>query len=103
MPGLRVLDQHVITGTERIKAKSAIGGDVAALTVAFGTRAPVADGIWDRKVGGCATLQLGSFSWGLVGDATDRLGGVCLVGPCPRCALVATCSRTLPLTLRPKA
>ena len=40
MPGLRVLDQHVITTAERLKAKANIGGDVAALTVAFGKRAP---------------------------------------------------------------
>ena len=40
MPGLRVLDQHVITAAERLKANTTIGGDVAALTVAFGQRAP---------------------------------------------------------------
>ena len=40
MPGLRVLDQHVITAAERLKAKANIGGDIAALTVAFGLRAP---------------------------------------------------------------
>ena len=40
MPGLRVLDQHVISVAERSKAKANIGGDVAALTVAFGQRAP---------------------------------------------------------------
>ncbi|KAG1677024.1 hypothetical protein FOA52_001193 [Chlamydomonas sp. UWO 241] len=50
MPGLRVLDQHVIMAPERLKARAAIGGDVASLTVAFGTRAPVPDGVWDRKV-----------------------------------------------------
>ncbi|GAX73087.1 hypothetical protein CEUSTIGMA_g540.t1 [Chlamydomonas eustigma] len=40
MPRLRVLDQHVIMEAERIKARANIGGDVAALTVAFGKRAP---------------------------------------------------------------
>ena len=40
MQGLKVLDQHVITAAERLKAKASIGGDVAALTVAFGKRAP---------------------------------------------------------------
>ncbi len=40
MPGLKVLDQHVITYAERRKAQANIGGDVQALTIAFGQRAP---------------------------------------------------------------
>eukprot|EP00955_Chlamydomonas_euryale_P109588 365942-Chlamydomonas_euryale.AAC.49 len=50
MPGLRVLDQHVITPAERMKSEVAIGGSVSALTIAFGKRAPVRDGTWDAKV-----------------------------------------------------
>eukprot|EP00798_Chlamydomonas_sp_ICE-L_P027714 gene27714-7358_t len=40
MPGLKVLDQHVIATAEQVKAKGLIGGDIATLTVAFGKRTP---------------------------------------------------------------
>ncbi|GIL85613.1 hypothetical protein Vretifemale_14155 [Volvox reticuliferus] len=50
MPGLKVLDQHVISPLERRKAAGVIGGDVATLTVAFGTRVPPYDPAWDEKV-----------------------------------------------------
>jgi hypothetical protein len=50
MPQLRVLDQHVITDAERRKAATAVGGDVQALTVAFGQRVPPYNPAWDSKV-----------------------------------------------------
>eukprot|EP00878_Enallax_costatus_P030466 GHUV01033172.1.p1 GENE.GHUV01033172.1~~GHUV01033172.1.p1 ORF type:complete len:325 (+),score=76.76 GHUV01033172.1:262-1236(+) len=40
VPSLQVLDHHQVTTAERLKAAAHIGGDVAALTVAFGRRAP---------------------------------------------------------------
>jgi hypothetical protein len=40
MPNLKVLDQHVITAAERLKARGLIGGDMASLSIAFGQRAP---------------------------------------------------------------
>ncbi|PNH03645.1 Leucine-rich repeat-containing protein 72 [Tetrabaena socialis] len=50
LPGLKVLDQHVVTAAERRKATGVIGGDLATLTVAFGKRAPAYDPAWDDKV-----------------------------------------------------
>jgi hypothetical protein len=41
LPQLHVLDQHVISRRERAHAEHAVGGNVAALTVAFGKRAPL--------------------------------------------------------------
>jgi len=43
LPGLGVLDQHVVTDAERFDARTQIGGDIAALTLAFGERAPMPD------------------------------------------------------------
>lgn len=43
MPSVHVLDQHVVTGQERIDARTLIGGDIAALTIAFGKRIPLPD------------------------------------------------------------
>lgn len=72
MPNLKVLDQHVITQTERMKAKARIGGDIQALTVAFGKRAPVRDPAWDEKTSERSVLEqelvkvrmkLGEWGW----------------------------------------
>ncbi|KXZ45792.1 hypothetical protein GPECTOR_50g586 [Gonium pectorale] len=57
MPGLQVLDQHVITALERRKAAGNIGGDVAIATVAFGKRAPPYDPAWDEKVPDRSVLE----------------------------------------------
>jgi hypothetical protein len=40
----------VVTSAERRKAAGVIGGDVAALTVAFGKRAPALDPAWHERV-----------------------------------------------------
>lgn len=82
MPNLKVLDQHVITQAERMKAKARIGGDIQALTVAFGKRAPVRDPAWDEKTSERSVLEQelvkvrnGTGGVGLEGQQTDHVGG----------------------------
>ena len=41
VPSVHVLNQHVVTYQERFDARTQIGGDIAALTIAFGKRVPM--------------------------------------------------------------
>lgn len=50
IPSVHVLDQHVVTDQERFDARTQIGGDISALTIAFGKRIPMPEEWWMAKV-----------------------------------------------------
>ncbi|GBF95980.1 hypothetical protein Rsub_08103 [Raphidocelis subcapitata] len=56
MPWLEVLDCHRVTDAERRQARAVVGGDVAALTVAFGRRVD-AGGAWRERVAERSVLE----------------------------------------------
>jgi len=57
VPSVHVLDQHVVTDQERFDARTQIGGDISALTIAFGERIPMPEEWWMEKVEPCTAME----------------------------------------------
>mmetsp|Transcript_21219 Transcript_21219/g.55393 ORF Transcript_21219/g.55393 Transcript_21219/m.55393 type:complete len:351 (-) Transcript_21219:80-1132(-) len=57
IPSVHVLDQHVVTDQERFDARTQIGGDISALTIAFGKRIPMPEEWWMAKVEPCTAME----------------------------------------------